>query len=169
MPRNVPQRTTKNSPAPNINSTLPRTPRVLSLSLGAPTTTCTPSQSLQPGLCKCPLHKPPPLGLCTLHTCASPPPTRYASPNGTASKEASLVTGPHFLQLCGQALMSLHHVLVRTSRSVVKKNSRESRSLGPSGQRPGPSNLHVDTVPPTQGFLFHLEPVANMGTSQHGA
>lgn len=74
------------------------------------------------------LHKLPPIGLYTLHTCSalSVLPTRklYASTSVTTSKKASLITCPHFLQLFERAPMSLPHIEVRTSDSGIKKKSQ---------------------------------------------
>lgn len=71
------------------------------------------------------LHKLLPLSLYTLHTCStlSVLPTRnlYASTSITTSKKASLITCPHFLQLCERAPMSLPHKEVRTSDNGIKK------------------------------------------------
>lgn len=127
---------------------------------------CTPSRSLRAGPCSVPdTSHPPAQSLYTQHTRSSPP-RLYASTSGTASEKASLIAGPHFLQLCRQALMSLHPVQVRASGSAIKKNPQESQSLGFSGQMPGSSSPRVGTVQPAQGFLFHLEPVPQRGNAR---
>lgn len=69
---------------------------------------------------------------------SSPPRLRasnlYASTDGAASKKASLTTGPHFLQLCGQTPKPPHQVQARASGSVIGKNAQESPRPGFSGR-----------------------------------
>lgn len=103
-----------------------------------------------------PKHKPQSSASTALHTYPSqihPPHNQTTRLPVALLQEGFLITHAHFLQLCGQRLMSYHCVQVRISGGMSRRKPQVTKS-GVCKADSGPCSLQVDLTWPAQGFLF---------------